>query len=73
MWNNYWYGVKGAEIMKRPEFNGTVKDKRREHKTFGGYVVEYLYGATDADGNPVEPREGADDGHGRWYGIDCNG
>ncbi len=59
--------------MKKPEFNGTVKDKRREHKTFGGYVVEYLYGATDADGNPVEPREGADDGHGRWYGIDCNG
>ena len=63
MWNNYWYGVKGAEIMKKPEFNGTVKDKRREHKTFGGYVVEYLYGATDADGYPVEPREGADDGN----------
>ena len=59
--------------MKKPEFNGPVKDKRREHKKFGGYVVEYLYGATDAEGNPAEPREGADDGHGRWYGIDCDG
>ena len=59
--------------MKKPEFTGTVKDKRREHKAFGGYVVDYLYGATDAEGNPVDPREDADDGHGVWHGIDCNG
>ncbi len=59
--------------MKKPEFNGTVKDKRREHKAFGGYVVEILYDAVDAEGNPAEPKDGADDGHGRWYGIDCNG
>ena len=59
--------------MKKPEFNGTVKDKRKAHKAFGGYVVELLYGAKDAEGNSVEPREGADDGHGRWFGIDCDG
>lgn len=60
--------------MNKPQFNDEkLKEKRREHKAFGGYVVEILYGATDAEGNPVEPREGADDGHGRWYGIDCGG
>lgn len=60
--------------MNRPQFNDEkLKERRREHKAFGGVVVEILYGAKDAEGNPVEPREGADDGHGRWYGIDCGG
>ena len=60
--------------MMKPEFNDEkLKERRREHKAFGGYVVEILYGAKDAEGNPTEPREGEADGHGRWYGIDCNG
>ena len=60
--------------MKKPEFNDEkLKEKRKMHKAFGGYVVEILYGARDAEGNPVEPKENADDGHGRWSGIDCGG
>lgn len=60
--------------MNRPVFNDEkLKERRREHKAFGGYVVEILYGAKDADGNAVEPRDGENDGHGRWYGIDCGG
>ncbi|MBR2670149.1 MAG: DUF349 domain-containing protein [Solobacterium sp.] len=50
-----------------------AKVRIREHKTFGGKVVEVLYGAKDENGNPVMAREGADDGHGRWFGIDING
>ncbi|MBQ9327099.1 MAG: DUF349 domain-containing protein [Solobacterium sp.] len=60
--------------MNKPVFNDDkLKERRREHKAFGGYVVEYLYGAKNAEGAAVEPREDADDGHGRWYGIDCGG
>ena len=60
--------------MKKPEFNDTfAKTKLKPHKTFGGKVVEILYGAKDAEGNPCAPREGVDDGHGRWYGIEVNG
>ena len=40
---------------------------RKREGTFGGSVVEVLYGAKDADGNPVMPREDAEDGHGRWF------
>ena len=46
---------------------------RKREGTFGGSVVEVLYGAKDADGNPVMPREDAEDGHGRWFGIDIDG
>ena len=49
------------------------KISSKQHKTFGGKVVEVLYGATDAEGNPVTPREGVDDGKGRWYGIEVDG
>lgn len=60
--------------MKKPEFkDDKLKERRSRHKAFGGYVVEIFYGAVDAEGNPVEPKEDAADGHGRWYGIDCNG
>lgn len=60
--------------MKKPEFNDAfAKTRIREHKKFGGKVVEILYGAQDANGNPVAPNENAEDGHGTWYGIDCNG
>ena len=50
-----------------------AKIKRKEHKKFGGKVVEVLYGAQDSEGNPVMPKEGGDDGHGRWFGIDIDG
>ena len=50
-----------------------AKIKRKEHKKFGGKVVEVLYGAQDSEGNPVVPKEGSDDGHGRWFGIDIDG
>lgn len=60
--------------MKKPEFNDTfAKTRIREHKKFGGKVVEILYGAHDAEGKPVAPNETAEDGHGRWYGMECNG
>lgn len=60
--------------MNRPEFNDVFeKAKIRAHKTFGGKVVEILYGATDAEGNPTAPEAGAEDGHGCWSGIECNG
>jgi hypothetical protein len=59
--------------MNRPEFNDAfAKERARKHNAFGGMVVEIFYGAKDADGNPTETREGADDGHGRWFGIRCN-
>jgi chromosome segregation ATPase len=65
--------LKGVN-MQKPEFNDEfAKTKLREHKKFGGKVVEILYGAHDAEGKAVAPREGADDGHGRWYGIEVNG
>ena len=45
--------------MNRPVFNDEkLKERRREHKAFGGYVVEILYGAKDADGNAVIPVAG---------------
>lgn len=60
--------------MNRPELNDAfAKTKLKPHKTFGGKVVEILYGAKDAEGNPCAPKEGVDDGHGRWYGIEVNG
>ena len=60
--------------MNKPEFNDAfAKTKLKPHKTFGGKVVEILYGAKDAEGNPCAPKEGVDDGHGRWYGIEVNG
>lgn len=60
--------------MNRPELNDTfAKTKLKPHKTFGGKVVEILYGAKDAEGNACAPKEGVDDGHGRWYGIEVNG
>lgn len=60
--------------MKKPEFNDEfAKTIRRNHKTFDGTVITILYGAKDAEGNPCQPREDADDGHGRWFGIEVNG
>lgn len=60
--------------MNKPELNDTfAKTKLKPHKTFGGKVVEILYGAKDAEGNPCAPKEGVEDGHGRWYGIEVNG
>ena len=60
--------------MNRPEFNDAfAKTKLKPHKTFGGKVVEILYGAKDAEGNPCAPKEGVEDGHGRWFGIEVNG
>ena len=50
-----------------------AKISTRKHNTFGGKVVEVLYGAQDENGNPVYPKEGANDGHGRWYGIETEG
>ena len=58
----------------RPEFEDSLeKRKVKVHNTFGGKVVEILYGAKDADGNPAEPKDDAVDGHGRWYGIEVDG
>ena len=60
--------------MNRPVFNDEFeKAKIRAHKTFGGKVVEILYGAVDAEGKPCAPEAGAEDGHGTWSGIECNG
>ncbi len=60
--------------MNKPELNDTfAKTKLKPHKTFGGKVVEILYGAKDEQGNPCAPKEGVDDGHGRWYGVEVNG
>ena len=59
--------------MKKPELNGIVKPIFRFHNKFGGNVVDFLYDARDAEGNVIEPREDADDGHGRWHGIECGG
>lgn len=50
-----------------------AKVRIREHKKFGGKVIEVLYGAKDAEGNPIQPQEGSNDGHGRWFGIEVNG
>lgn len=59
--------------MKKPEFNDKfAKEKIRAQKTFDGKTVEILYGAKDEAGNAVEPKEGAADGHGRWFGIEVN-
>lgn len=41
----------------------------KPHKTFGGKVVTVLYGAKDAEGNPVLPSAKKEDGHGEWKGI----
>jgi hypothetical protein len=60
--------------MNKPELNDTfAKTKLKPHKTFGGKVVEILYGAKDEQGNPCAPKEGVEDGHGRWFGIEVNG
>lgn len=59
--------------MNRPEFNDAfAKTKLKPHKTFGGKVVEILYGAKDAEGNPCAAKDEAD-GHGRWFGIEVDG
>ena len=45
----------------------------KPHNTFGGKVVEVLYGAQDEQGNPVQPKEVGVDGCGRWYGVEADG
>ncbi len=50
-----------------------AKVSYKTHKTFDGKVVEVLYGAKDDQGNAVLPKEGVNDGHGRWFGIEVNG
>lgn len=60
--------------MNKPDFKDQFeKIKRREHKTFGGKTIEILYGAVDANGNPTSAKEGTEDGHGTWSGIEVNG
>lgn len=57
-----------------PDFKDALAKKSvKEYKTFNGKVVRVLYGAKDADGNPIEPVAGKEDGHGEWYGIESNG
>lgn len=57
-----------------PGFNENfAKIRARQHNTFGGKVVEVLYGAVDENGNPTYPKEGVEDGHGRWFGIEADG
>ena len=59
--------------QSKPEFNDPyAKTRTRAHNTFGGKTVEILYGAKDADGNPVEPKDDST-GIGRWTGIEVNG
>lgn len=50
-----------------------AKVKIRPHKKFGGKVYEVIYGAVDEAQNPVMASEEKEDGHGRWYGIECDG
>ncbi len=50
-----------------------ARTKVKVHNTFGGKVIETLYGAVNEEGKPVVARENAEDGHGRWYGIEVNG
>ena len=45
----------------------------KPHNTFGGKVVEVLYGAQDENGNPVQPKEVGVDGCGRWFGVESDG
>ena len=60
--------------MNKPEFNDSfAKCSRKQHKTFGGYVVDIFYGAKDAEGNPCTPHEDMEDGHGHSHGIDIDG
>ncbi len=60
--------------MNKPELNDPLaKTKIRKYKSFGGNTVEILYGAVDANGQPVVAKEDADDGHGTWFGIEVNG
>ncbi len=58
----------------KPEFNDAfATTKYTRHNKFDGRVVEILYGAKDAEGNPCTPVKDAQDGHGRWYGIETEG
>ena len=57
-----------------PGFNENYsKIRARQHNTFGGKVVEVLYGALDENNNPVYPKDADTDGHGRWFGIEIDG
>ena len=61
-------------LEQRPQFDDVnAKTKVRNHNTFQGKVIEILYGAKDENGQSVAPREGVNDGHGRWFGIETNG
>ncbi len=42
----------------------------KERKSFGGKVIDVLYGAKDENGNAAVPVAGKDDGHGEWFGIE---
>jgi len=54
--------------------DANLRKKERVHNTFGGKVVEILYGAKDAEGNSIHPdARSTEDGHGRWYGIEVDG
>lgn len=60
--------------MNKPEFNDEfAKTRIRKYKSFGGNTVEILYGAQDENGNAVSPKEGIEDGHGTWNGIEVKG
>ena len=52
----------------------SAKVVRHDDTPFGAPLVEVLYGATDADGNPVAPAEEGDaDGHGTWAALEVAG
>lgn len=60
--------------MNKPELNDEfAKTKIRKYKTFGGNTVEIMYGAQDENGKAVSPKEGVEDGHGTWSGIEVKG
>ncbi|MCR5249833.1 MAG: DUF349 domain-containing protein [Lachnospiraceae bacterium] len=59
---------------KLPEFNDELAVKReRIHYPSGATVIEVLYGAKDAEGNPTTPGKESDDGHGLFSALVIDG
>ena len=59
---------------KLPEFNDEHAVKReRIHYPSGASVIEVLYGAKDAEGNPAVPGKESDDGHGVFTALVLDG
>ena len=49
-----------------------AKINERLHNASGANIVEVLYGARDAAGNPTDPKDAAD-GHGHWIALEIDG